>query len=166
MFGGGYRRLLIASVYSTVRFQPPRGQCPGLNANFSAFVGKYESHTRVHTGEKPFECDVCHQRYSTKSNLTVHRKKHSADTEVPKKEHRCPRCDKLHASKKTLAKHVKRQVSPRVRPVTRCASPRKRVAGQRRLWRARWCPLSSLSAPRPLNALGAAGNGSLFTFFY
>lgn len=121
--GGGYRRLLIASVYSTVRFQPPRGQCPGLNANFSAFVGKYESHTRVHTGEKPFECDVCHQRYSTKSNLTVHRKKHSADTEVPKKEHRCPRCDKLHASKKTLAKHVKRQVSPRVRPVTRCASP-------------------------------------------
>ncbi|XP_039739573.1 zinc finger and BTB domain-containing protein 41 [Pteropus medius] len=82
-------------------------QCPKCDKTFDR-IGKYESHTRVHTGEKPFECDVCHQRYSTKSNLTVHRKKHSADTEVPKKEHRCPRCDKLHASKKTLAKHIKR----------------------------------------------------------
>lgn len=122
---------LVTSSYSTVTFQPLRGKWPGFNVHFSAFVGKYESHTRVHTGEKPFECDVCHQRYSTKSNLTVHRKKHSADTEVPKKEHRCPRCDKLHASKKTLAKHVKRQVSPRSRDVPRCAFRRKRVAGQK-----------------------------------
>lgn len=77
---------------------------------FFCCVGKYESHTRVHTGEKPFECDICHQRYSTKSNLTVHRKKHSSDTDFHKKEHKCPYCNKLHASKKTLAKHVKRQV--------------------------------------------------------
>ncbi|KAM9280540.1 zinc finger and BTB domain-containing protein 41 isoform 2-T3 [Cariama cristata] len=74
----------------------------------SELTGKYESHTRVHTGEKPFECDICHQRYSTKSNLTVHRKKHSSDTDFHKKEHKCPYCNKLHASKKTLAKHVKR----------------------------------------------------------
>lgn len=64
----------------------------------------------MHTGEKPFECDICHQRYSTKSNLTVHRKKHSNEVEFHKKEHKCPYCNKLHASKKTLAKHVKRQV--------------------------------------------------------
>ncbi|NXB96765.1 ZBT41 protein, partial [Vidua chalybeata] len=75
--------------------------------------GKYESHTRVHTGEKPFECDICHQRYSTKSNLTVHRKKHSSDTDFHKKEHKCPYCNKLHASKKTLAKHL---LSPRFHP--------------------------------------------------
>lgn len=81
-----------------------------LNLIFFFIVGKYESHTRVHTGEKPFECDICHQRYSTKSNLTVHRKKHSNEVEFHKKEHKCPYCNKLHASKKTLAKHVKRQV--------------------------------------------------------
>lgn len=81
-----------------------------LNFIFFFITGKYESHTRVHTGEKPFECDICHQRYSTKSNLTVHRKKHSNEVEFHKKEHKCPYCNKLHASKKTLAKHVKRQV--------------------------------------------------------
>ncbi|KAM5125476.1 LOW QUALITY PROTEIN: zinc finger and BTB domain-containing protein 41-like [Callospermophilus lateralis] len=85
-------------------------QCPKCDKTFDR-IGKYESHTRVHTGEKHFECDICHQRYSTKSNLTVHRNKHSNETEFHKKEHKCPYCNKLHASKKTLAKHVKRQYS-------------------------------------------------------
>lgn len=73
-------------------------------------TGKYESHTRVHTREKPFQCDVCLQRYSTKSNLTVHKKKHTADAPVQRKDHKCPFCNKLHASRKTLGKHVKRWV--------------------------------------------------------
>ncbi|XP_030063673.1 zinc finger and BTB domain-containing protein 41 [Microcaecilia unicolor] len=82
-------------------------KCPKCDKTFNR-RGKYESHTRVHTGEKPFECDICHQRYSTKSNLTVHRKKHSSETDFHKKEHKCPYCSKLHASRKTLVKHVKR----------------------------------------------------------
>ncbi|MGH0158514.1 UNVERIFIED_CONTAM: hypothetical protein FKN15_065270 [Acipenser sinensis] len=82
-------------------------KCPKCDKTFDR-AGKYESHTRVHTGEKPFECEVCHQRYSTKSNLTVHRKKHNDETAFHKKEHKCPYCNKLHASKKTLTKHVKR----------------------------------------------------------
>lgn len=102
--------LLTLRFYSTVKFQSLCIKCTEFNLNLSLFIGKYESHTRVHTGEKPFECDICHQRYSTKSNLTVHRKKHSNETEFHKKEHKCPYCNKLHASKKTLAKHVKRQV--------------------------------------------------------
>ncbi|XP_054837568.1 zinc finger and BTB domain-containing protein 41 [Eublepharis macularius] len=82
-------------------------QCPKCDKTFDR-AGKYESHTRVHTGEKPFECDICHQRYSTKSNLTVHRKKHNNGIEFHKKEHKCLYCNKLHATKKTLLKHVKR----------------------------------------------------------
>ncbi|OCT85282.1 zinc finger and BTB domain-containing protein 41 [Xenopus laevis] len=83
-------------------------RCPKCDKVFDR-VGKYESHTRVHTGEKPFECDICHQRYSTKSNLTVHRKRHNNETEIHrKKKHKCPFCNKPHASRKTLSKHVKR----------------------------------------------------------
>ncbi|KAF3858714.1 hypothetical protein F7725_011915 [Dissostichus mawsoni] len=79
-------------------------KCPKCDKTFDR-AGKYESHTRVHTGEKPFQCDICLQRYSTKSNLTVHKKKHASDAPFQKKEHKCPFCNKLHASKKTLAKH-------------------------------------------------------------
>ncbi|KAM4605055.1 zinc finger and BTB domain-containing protein 41 [Polymixia lowei] len=82
-------------------------KCPKCDKTFDR-AGKYESHTRVHTGEKPFQCDICLQRYSTKSNLTVHKKKHASDAPFQKKEHKCPFCNKLHASKKTLAKHVRR----------------------------------------------------------
>ncbi|KAJ3594333.1 hypothetical protein NHX12_003640 [Muraenolepis orangiensis] len=82
-------------------------KCPKCDKTFDR-AGKYESHTRVHTGEKPFQCDVCLQRYSTNSNLTVHKKKHASDAPAQKKEHKCPFCSKLHASRKTLTKHVRR----------------------------------------------------------
>uniref|UniRef100_A0A6Q2X7P5 Zinc finger and BTB domain-containing protein 41 n=1 Tax=Esox lucius TaxID=8010 RepID=A0A6Q2X7P5_ESOLU len=82
-------------------------KCPKCDKTFDR-IGKYESHTTVHTGEKPFQCDVCLQCYSTKSNLTVHKKKHAGDAPFQVKDHKCPFCSKLHASKKTLAKHVRR----------------------------------------------------------
>ncbi|KAM9326861.1 zinc finger and BTB domain-containing protein 41 [Gastrophryne carolinensis] len=82
-------------------------KCPVCEKEFDR-LGKFETHTRVHTGEKPFKCDICNLRYSTKSNLTVHRKRHNSGSEIPRKEQTCPFCNKLHASRKTLVKHVKR----------------------------------------------------------
>ena len=34
-------------------------------------------HARMHTGEKPYACDICDAKFTQKGNLTKHMKKHS-----------------------------------------------------------------------------------------
>ena len=58
-------------------------------------------HTRTPTGDKPFECQICHRSYTTKSILLWHMKRHTGE-----KPHKCDLCPMRFLNRIGLHKHV------------------------------------------------------------
>ncbi|XP_071439187.1 uncharacterized protein [Hetaerina americana] len=75
-------------------------KCPHCGKSISRRFD-FESHLRIHSGIKPFECHICHATFNLKKRLKAHMNVHSA-----MKLFICAHCQRKFKSKDALRLHI------------------------------------------------------------
>lgn len=100
--------------------------CDACGRAFSS-KSNLTAHRKIHTGERPFQCGVCNKNFRQKAHLQKHETTHSSATP-----YQCPHCDKAFGHPSNLNTHIATHSDVRPYECTDCGKAYKDSASFKR----------------------------------
>lgn len=103
-------------------------QC-GICGHMTVSPSAMETHMRTHTGEKPFVCETCHQKYPTKGSLKRHIETYHSTRE---RKFTCETCGSSFYRKNDIITHLRVHTDERPYVCPYCSKRFRQIASRNR----------------------------------
>jgi KRAB domain-containing zinc finger protein len=95
-----FLHLCHLNIHNRMHSKKKRFACDQCQMSFST-KGNLSRHKRTtHSGEKPYQCDICKKTFGQSNDLTKHKRTHTGE-----KPYQCDLCPKKFAQSNDLTKH-------------------------------------------------------------